>query len=121
MGTSGHLGIVGSVVVVVGKVVVVVVGMVIVVVVVIGTGTMALPSARYTAGGSANAVDHARQQVSTKKTAGRAEKMKLDIYTYDTTLFGEVIQVNARNVPVSLGDPGRDVTDPFRRGMEPTW
>ena len=47
--------------------------------------------------------------------------MELDIDTSYTSLFGDLTQVDARNVPESLGDPGRDVTDPFHRGMEPTW
>jgi len=42
---------------------------------------MGTPSARYATGGSASAVDHARQHVRTKKTADRAEKMNLDIDT----------------------------------------
>ena len=60
--------------------------------------------------GVKNCFIHARQQVRTKETAGRAEKMYLDIDTYYIILLDDHTQVNARNVPEPLGDPGRDVT-----------
>ena len=44
--------------------------------------------------GVKNSFTHARQQARTKKTAGRAEKMNLDIDNSYTTLFSEHIQVN---------------------------
>lgn len=96
------------------------------VVVVVGiVTTTGMPSAKYAAGvgrqagQSANAVDHARHETRATKTAGRAEKVNLDIETdIDTfypTLFRDLTQVHARNTPELLGDPGRDVTEPFHR------
>jgi len=41
--------------------------------------------------------------------------MYLDIDTYYIILLDNLTQASARNVPEPLGDPGRDVTDPFPR------